>query len=120
MSMVLSWAYLALGLAIGISLGETWAFVEELAWGRPVMAFLNAWSSLLERAMQDGGRMDEERSCLLCTRAWVMETCRIRIRIECPLGEGSSKAILGPAREMQWSMGCWCFVSWDVLVKRDV
>ncbi len=44
-------AYLALGLAIGSSLGEAWAFVEELAWGRPVMAFLNASSSLRERAM---------------------------------------------------------------------
>ena len=44
-------AYLALGLAMGSSLGEAWAFVEELAWGTPVMAFLNASSSLRERAM---------------------------------------------------------------------
>ena len=44
-------AYLALGLATGSSLGEAWAFVEELACGRPVMAFLNASLSLRERAM---------------------------------------------------------------------
>ena len=36
---------------MGSLVGEAWAFVEELAWGRPVMAFLNASSSLLERAM---------------------------------------------------------------------
>ena len=49
------WAYLALGLAMGSSLGEAWAFVEELAWGRPVMAFLNTSLSLRERDMEDGG-----------------------------------------------------------------
>ncbi len=43
--------YLALGLATGSSLGEAWAFVDELLRGRPVMAFLKASSSLLERAI---------------------------------------------------------------------
>ena len=42
--------------------------------------------------------MDAVTSCLFFTRAWVLEeTCRIRIRIECPLEDGSSEAILGPA-----------------------
>ena len=36
---------------MGSSLGEAWAFVEELAWERPVMAFLKTSSSLRERAM---------------------------------------------------------------------
>ena len=104
---MLSWAYLALGLAMGILVGEAWAFVEELARGRPVMAFLNASSSLLERAMWDGGRMDVETSCLLFTRTSVLdESCRMRIRIERPFEDGGAEAILGAAREMQWSMGC--------------
>ena len=90
---------------MGSSLGEAWAFVEELAWGRPVMAFLNTSSSLRERAMYDGGQMDAETSCLFFTRAWILvENRRIRIRIECPLGEDSSKGSSGPARQMQLSM----------------
>ena len=97
--MVLRWAYLALGLATGSFGGEEWAFVEELAWGRPVMAFLKTSSSLRERDMGDGGRMDVETSCLLIMRAWVLEEIwRIRIRSECPLEDDGTKAILGPAR----------------------
>ena len=101
--------YLALGLAMGSSLGEARAFVEELACGRPVMAFLNTSSSPRERAMVDGGRMDAENSCLIFTRAWVLaENRRIRSRIECTFGGDSSKGSSGPARQMQLSMRRWC------------
>ena len=42
--------------------------------------------------------MDAERSCLFFTRAWVLvENRRIRIRIECPLGDDSSKGSSWPA-----------------------
>ena len=63
--------------------------------------------------------MDVETSWLFFTRAWVLEETRlVGIRIECPLGDDISEAILGPARQMQWSMGCWCFVLWDVFARR--
>ena len=55
--------------------------------------------------------MDAESSCLFFTRAWVLvENGRIRIEIECPFGGDSSKGSSGPARQMQLSMRCWCFV----------
>ena len=55
--------------------------------------------------------MDAERSCLVFTRAWVLvENGRVRIRIECPLGEDNSKGSSGPARRMQLSMRCRGYV----------
>ena len=54
--------------------------------------------------------MDAETSCLFFTLAWVLvETLRIRIRIECPLGVESSKGSAAPALQMQLSMGCCCY-----------
>ena len=53
--------------------------------------------------------MDAETSCLFFTRAWVPvenRRIRIRIRIECPLGEDSSKGSSWPARQMLLSMRC--------------